>query len=234
MKKTASSNREILYKEILNKIQYCEWVPGMLISETMLSEMFGISRTPIREALFVLAQEGFVDIFPQAGSYVSKIDLKRIQELLFLRYHLELPILRRMAEQKAQIPDSIDRLLLLMDYEASRENWKETVSLDYSIHEELICSSGHQYIWNIIKGELPHFTRFRFFEPHHNEFKGDRPRVPEEHSQILQCIREGNVERLETLMKSHYDYTLELRKEYNMNRINLHPEYFSNLQILNY
>ncbi len=234
MKKTAASNREIIYKKILDKIQYCEWVPGTLISESMLSDVFNISRTPIREALFVLAQEGFVDIFPQAGSYVSKIDVKRIQELLFLRYHLELPILQSMAAQKAPIPDSIEKILLLMDYEVSRANWKESVALDYSIHEELICSSGHQYIWNIIKSELPHYTRFRFFEPNHSEFKGDTPRSINEHSLILECIREGDTEKLQEVMRSHYDYTFELRKEYHLKRINLHPDYFSNLQLLNY
>ena len=232
MKKNTSSNRSIIYKEILNKIQYCEWAPGTLISESRLSEVFGISRTPIREALFVLAQEGFVDIFPQAGSYVSKIDLRRIQEILFLRYHLELPILEELARNRAELPDAVEKLMLLMNFEASKENWKETVSHDYSIHEELLRSAGHEYIWNVIRTELPHYTRFRFFEPNHSEFKGSNPRSINEHELIIKCIREGDVENLRRIMRSHYDFTFILHREYNIKRINLHPDYFINIQLL--
>ena len=234
VKNSRSSNRDIIYNAILDKIQYCEWVPGTLISETRLAEIFGMSRTPIREALFVLAQEGFVDIFPQAGSYVSKIDLKRIQEILFMRYHLEYPLLEEMASRRIEIPDSVEKILLLMKYSVSKEDWKETVALDYSIHEELLKSSGHEYIWNVIKKELPHYTRFRFFEPHHNEFKGDKPRSLFEHSEMLEAIRTGDVDSLREIMKSHYDYNLDTRREYHMKRINLHPEFFSNIQLLSY
>ena len=226
VKKNILNSRNGIYNEILDKIQYCEWAPGMMISESKLSEIFGISRTPIREALSALSQNGFVDIIPQRGSYVSHIDLKRIRDILFLRYHLELPIMEELTKKKITIPLSVEKLVLLMNFEISNENWKEAVNIDYQIHEELIKISGHEHIWDIIKSELPHYTRFRFFEPNHNEFKGEVPRPLTEHSTILESIQFGDIERLRSIMKSHYDYTFELRKEYNINRINLHPDYF--------
>ena len=222
----ALNSKNNIYNEILDKIQYCEWTPGMLISETKLSELFGISRTPIREALSALAQNGFVDIIPQRGSYVSLIDLKRIRDILFLRYHLELPILEELIQKNLTLPLSVEKLVLLMNFEISNENWKEAVNIDYMIHEELVKLSGHNHIWNIIKAELPHYTRFRFFEPYHNEFKGAVPRSLSEHSALLEAIQLGDIDKLHDAMKSHYDYTFELRKEYNINRINLHPDYF--------
>ena len=224
--KFLQSSREKAYTEILNKIQYCEWEPGMLISETKLSDMFGISRTPIREILSSLAREGFVDIIPQKGSYVSLIDLNRIQDILFLRYHLELPILESIIEQQLELPPEIEKLIMLMNFEIRRENWKETVELDYKIHEELVCLSGHEHIWDVIKVELPHYTRFRFFEPNHFEFKGDVPRALSEHNVIIESIQHRDIKKLREIMRSHYDYTFALRKGYNANRISLHPSYF--------
>ncbi len=224
--KLLQNNRVKAYNEILDKIKYCEWEPGMLISETKLSDMFGISRTPIREILSLLAREGFVDIVPQKGTYVSLIDLNRIQDILFLRYHLEMPILEQLSEQQAELPTEIEKLTLLMNFEIGRENWREAVELDYRIHEVLITMSGHEHIWDIIKVELPHYTRFRFFEPNHLEFKGDIPRVLKEHSVIIESIHLGDTKKLREIMRSHYDYTFALRKAYNADRISRHPDYF--------
>ena len=232
MKNSTASARDIIYKEILDKIQYCEWAPGTLISEPKLSELFGLSRTPVREALHVLEQEGFVEIVPQSGSFVSKIDLKRIREILFLRYHLELPILEELAAEKAAIPETVSRLMEGMERETAAENWKEAVRLDYCIHEELIRFAGYEHIWKIIGKELPHYTRFRFFEPKHGEFRGANPRSIGEHKAILTYIGRGDTEGLRSVLQSHYDFTLVLRREYNTERIGDHADYFVNLQLL--
>ena len=79
----------------------------MPISEAMLSELFQVSRTPVREALFLLSQNGFVDIQPQVGSFVSKIDIKRIREIQYLRFYVETPILSELAVKNSPIPESL-------------------------------------------------------------------------------------------------------------------------------
>ena len=218
--------REVVFNTLRQAILKGELRPGERLMEIALAEKLGVSRTPIREALSALAQNGFVDIIPQRGSYVSLIDLKRIRDILFLRYHLELPILEELIQKNLTLPLSVEKLVLLMNFEISNENWKEAVNIDYMIHEELVKLSGHTHIWSIIKAELPHYTRFRFFEPYHNEFKGAVPRSLSEHSALLEAIQLGDIDKLRDAMKSHYDYTFELRKEYNINRINLHPDYF--------
>ena len=55
-----------------------------------ISERLNVSRTPVRDALIKLAKEGLVDVIPQKGTSVSKIDLKRVEEERFLRESLEL------------------------------------------------------------------------------------------------------------------------------------------------
>src|SRR3954452_5329577 len=63
--------------------------PGQAISETEMAASFGVSRTPIREALIRLADDGLVDIYPQAGTFVSRIDLAAVREAQFVRQTLE-------------------------------------------------------------------------------------------------------------------------------------------------
>ena len=63
--------------------------PGQVISETEMAASFGVSRTPIREALIRLADEGLIDIYPQAGTFVSRIDLAAVREAQFVRQTLE-------------------------------------------------------------------------------------------------------------------------------------------------
>ncbi len=62
---------------------------GQPLSEASLSETFGVSKTPVREALFILKQEGLIDIIPQKGSFVFQPDEKSIVELCNFRSYLE-------------------------------------------------------------------------------------------------------------------------------------------------
>ncbi|MGB1322210.1 MAG: GntR family transcriptional regulator, partial [Vibrio gallaecicus] len=62
---------------------------GQPLSEASLSETFNVSKTPVREALFILKQEGLIDIIPQKGSFVFKPDEKSIVELCNFRSYIE-------------------------------------------------------------------------------------------------------------------------------------------------
>ena len=234
------STRYAIYDAILENIQYCKWKPGMPISEISLADMFHVSRTPVREALFLLSQNGFVDIYPQSGSYVSKIDLKRIREIQYLRFHVETPILMELAEKKPPIPESLERTLLLEEFAAQKGNWAECVQLDYSIHEELMILADHQEIWTLIRPELPHYTRIRFFESNYTEFQGDAPRTLEEHKWILNCIASGDTNGLKDALVSHYNHLIAINQnyqsdsisQYRLKYIQQYPEFFKNVEAL--
>ena len=234
------SSRSEIYNSILDNIQYCKWVPGTPISETMLADMFQVSRTPIRQALLLLSQNGFVDIYPQSGSYVSKIDIKRLREIQYLRYHVETPVFMELARKKTPIPENIEKMLLLEEFAAKKGNWMECVQLDYSIHEELYALADHTQIWELIRPELPHYTRIRFFESSYMEFKGEQPRTLQEHKDIVACIAAGDTGGLQKALDTHHDHIFTIHGEHKFlriqqdqfERIKKHPEYFCNLDLL--
>ena len=79
------NNRAYTYRVLKENIMRLNLKPGESISEIELSEALDVSRTPVREAIVKLSEEKLVDVFPQRGSFVSKINLNLVEEAVFLR-----------------------------------------------------------------------------------------------------------------------------------------------------
>src|SRR3979490_3484202 len=71
--------------------------PGSPLSRNSLAEQFGVSSTPIRDALMRLEEEGLVEVFPQYATVVSRVDVRLAQQAHFLRQAVELEIVRGLA-----------------------------------------------------------------------------------------------------------------------------------------
>src|ERR1700754_2779430 len=77
--------------------------PGSPLSRAALAEQFGVSSTPVRDALMRLDEEGLVEVFPQYATVVSRVDVRRAQQAHFLRQALELEIVRGLAMQRDEV-----------------------------------------------------------------------------------------------------------------------------------
>lgn len=91
-----------IYGFIRDAIVSMQLEPGQLISESALAAKFGVSRTPVREALIKLSNLGFVEVLPQRGTYVSRFSLDKILEARFIREALEVAVVSNLAAN----PDS--------------------------------------------------------------------------------------------------------------------------------
>ena len=87
--------RETAYQIIRDKIIGCELKPGEAISDNQLAEELQMSRTPVREALIILSTSNMVVMKPQTGTFVSPIDVHRMETEQFARYALEKEIITR-------------------------------------------------------------------------------------------------------------------------------------------
>ena len=88
-----------VYEHLMERILDMELEPFRELSEARLAAEFGISRTPVREALARLARRGLVDILPQRGTRVSPLSVDRIAKSRFIREALERPLARLAAEK---------------------------------------------------------------------------------------------------------------------------------------
>ena len=91
------SSRDYAYRILRKNIMMLNLKPGEVLSEGDLSELLGMSRTPVHEALILLKNEDLVDILPQRGSKVSCISLNLVKEGFFMRQILEAAIISEIA-----------------------------------------------------------------------------------------------------------------------------------------
>src|SRR3712207_8470963 len=79
------STADEIYLDLLNRIINLELEPGQKISENKICELYGVSRSVIRNSFARLMQAGFLEVYPQRGTYVSKIDLDYVRTALLDR-----------------------------------------------------------------------------------------------------------------------------------------------------
>lgn len=86
--------------EILrNRILKVQLVPGTILSRASLQLEFGVSQTPVRDALMRLQEEDIVEVYPQYATVVAKIDIDHARQAQFLRLSIELEAVRRLTEE---------------------------------------------------------------------------------------------------------------------------------------
>lgn len=110
MKKTASND---IYAELKRRIIEMEYEPGVAVVEKEIAESFGVSRTPIREALIKLSQAGLLDVVPRQGTYVSQIDLNMVKYAYEVKKNLE-GLAAELAAQRATDKE-IDELFEIIE-----------------------------------------------------------------------------------------------------------------------
>ena len=103
-KKRSENARTYAIRVLLYNIVHLELPPGSAVSGNELSAILSISRTPVREALIELNRIGLVEILPQRGSYISKIDYNLVEESRFLRLVTENAVLKILCEKISFIP----------------------------------------------------------------------------------------------------------------------------------
>src|ERR1700680_1824798 len=93
--------------------------PGEAISEAEIALSYGVSRTPVREAILKLSDEGLVEIFPQSGIFVSRIPLAALPEAIIIRKALEETTARLAAERATSSQILILHAILARQREAN-------------------------------------------------------------------------------------------------------------------
>src|SRR5260221_3417397 len=88
---------QFVFEELQDKILSLQLAPGTVLSRSKLQLQFGVSSTPVRDALMKLEQIGLVDVFPQSGTRVSLISIPLARQEQFLRRSLELEVVHARA-----------------------------------------------------------------------------------------------------------------------------------------
>lgn len=210
-----------IYKHLHALIVSMALPPGTALQDKVLSAQFAVSRTPVREALIRLAEDELVDIFPQSGTFVSRIKARAIPEALAIREALETVTARRAAEcRQAADLDRLDQVLDLQAILAARGETSGFHEADERFHETIGEISTHRGIWRLVKQVKVQIDRTRRLTL---PAPGRMLQVIAEHRAIRDAIAGGDTAVAEVAMIRHLGVVLpdleRLRRAY--------PAYFA-------
>ncbi|MGB9840258.1 GntR family transcriptional regulator [Thermovenabulum sp.] len=211
--------REFVIRVLYHNIIYLNLKPGQQVSESEIASLLGVSRTPVREAFIELSKTSLVEIYPQKGTYISKIDLDLVEESRFARSILEKAVIKLVCGTITE-----DYLMFLEDnvrlqeLAVKRKDYKELLLLDNKFHEIIFKACKKELTFNLIRSMMSHFDRIRIL----NFAVMDMQRTVNDHKNILKAIKERNEKKAEELMEEHLTRVI-----YDQNYLKqLYPEYF--------
>ncbi len=205
MKKSASL-REQIGESLSAAIVSGELAPGSMVSVPGLAAEFGVSATPVREAILDLEQRGFVSSVPNKGFRVTEVSIQELQEIVAVRTLLEAPVMAALAGRvpAVEMPKWRELAEQISEH-ADAGNLTEFLETDREFHLGLLSLHGNSRLVAIVK-ELRSQTRMVGMAKMTNT--PELSRAGREHHEMLDLIEQGEGAELEALMASHFAHVL--------------------------
>lgn len=210
-----------VYAGLRARIVSLELLPDTILSRAEIAKDYGVSQSPVREAVQKLEQEGLVASFPKSRTLVTKIDVDDARETQFLRLGVEIEVAKTLVRR--QEPDLLlpaSRILRMQKLAGEDHDIAEFTALDWLFHQSLFQAAGVASLWRHISGRSGHIDRLRRLnlpDP------GKIAAVLASHEQILAAIRNGDLEDAEAQTREHLSATLASVQAI----MAAHPDYFS-------
>lgn len=200
-KVSGENNKEYSYRVIKDGIMSLQLQPGQAISEIELAEQLQISRTPIREVMAKLKEENLVEVLPQVGTYIAKINFQLIEEATFMRYTLEKEVLKRSCQKfsSSALVELKSIVLLQETLLDQKESELDFHQLDTAFHLKIFQENNMEHVWGAITRLSTHYNRMRVLSEMENSFAT----AIEQHKEIVRLIEEQAVDEVENVIYQH-------------------------------
>jgi DNA-binding GntR family transcriptional regulator len=180
--------------------------PGTVLARPELCAYYGLSLSPVREALLRLEEEHLVDIYPQHQTRVRCIDLAQARQAHFLRLSVEL----EMAQVLAQRADPVLAGALLDLVERQRAcleagDLAGFTALDMAFHRRMYDAAALPDLWSLNRSRSGNLDRLRRM---HLPMNGKAQSILAQHAEIAHCIGRGDVVAAQGMVRRHLSDTL--------------------------
>jgi DNA-binding GntR family transcriptional regulator len=202
---SAVSLAERVYRSLKEDVLAARVGRDELLLEQALAERYGVSKTPVREALRLLVHEGLLLVLPRKGYMVRPVGIQDVAEVFELRRILEPPLCaeaarRRSPEQVAAMEQSVEIERLLAD--PSLEEMEQSLGL----HKLIAEATGNNRAAAIVRALVEDAARLPWLVPILKDSPG-RPNV-EEHAGIVAAIAAGDADAAAAAMLAHLEATI--------------------------
>lgn len=189
--------------EMRRRIIAGDVAPGSMISELTLSDEFGVSRTPVREALKQLQTEGLIQIRPRVGTFVSAPSRREITELFEMKELLEGAAARLLA-QRGRVPelDQLEHNLRHADQAVARDDRERYAELVHEFHDLLIIGSDNLKLAEHYRTLMNQLAYARLVMTSLNQ-PGRPLQSDREHHNVVELIIAKDGDSAERVMREH-------------------------------
>lgn len=195
--------REIVSDALRQAIRDGILPPGERLMEIPLAEELGVSRTPIREAIRILEQEGLIVMIPRRGTYVADMSLKDVTEVFELRSILEELAAELAAERITNEEiEALEQHLVEIGNYMNENNLDKVVQADILFHEILYKASRNDRLVEMINNLREQTLRFRTLSMSQT---GRLAKTWDEHRQLVEAISDRDVERARQIARIHME-----------------------------
>lgn len=202
---------EQVYAELKSQMNDFLLVPGDRFSEADIGTRLGVSRTPVREALFRLRNEGLLDVESKSGWFVRPIDFGKLEQLYDLRVILESASVAKLCARSAEVP-ALEELkaIWLVPVAERLADGRRVGQLDEAFHATLVRGAGNDEIarvhWDVTE-RIRIIRRLDFT-------RADRIEATyAEHAKILRAVIQRKADQAQLLLRSHIEQSkAEVRK----------------------
>ncbi|MGE5306127.1 MAG: GntR family transcriptional regulator [Alphaproteobacteria bacterium] len=191
-----------VYNQIKDLILRNEILPGQKLHHQALSERLGVSRTPVREALTRLVQEGYVSFLPNRGFTCKEIRLQEAEELYDLREALEAFAVEKAIDKLT--PDALDELAKKLHHygeDTEKHFSRDRLLYDQDLHLEIARISGNETLVKTLTQVFERIILKRRTDGLYDRTRGTL--AHQEHLSLYQALREHNVAEAVAVMRAH-------------------------------
>ena len=207
------SRADEVYQQLKQDVSGFKLVPGDRFTETEISERLGVSRTPVRQALFKLQQEGFVEVLFRSGWRVLPFDFNQFEELYDLRMVLETTAAHRLCDGTLKVDNALLEALAAIWLVSPDQRSSDTVQVaqwDEAFHCALVAAAGNAEMARVHRDVTERIRVIRRLD------FTKQPRIDatyEEHAKILKAIQRKRGDQAAMLMRAHIETSqAEVRK----------------------
>jgi DNA-binding GntR family transcriptional regulator len=191
-----------VYNQIKQLILCNEIMPGQKLHHQELSERLGVSRTPVREALTRLVQEGYVSFLPNRGFTCKEIRIQEAEELYDLREALEAFAVEKAIAKLTQA--SLDQLRKKMSSygrDVQKRFTRERLVYDQDVHMQIIRLAGNETLTNTLSHVFERIVLKRRTDGLYDPARGLT--AHEEHMRLLDAMQQRNVSAAVAIIREH-------------------------------
>ncbi|MDQ0391971.1 GntR family transcriptional regulator [Labrys monachus] len=199
--------RDQIYQLVRSLIIIGQLRPGQPVNEIEIAEQLGVSRTPVREAVKRISDEGLINVFAQNGTFVTEISRKALEEAYIIRNALEMESVRRAAGQMTtrEHEEALEDIIALHETAIMRRRFADAIRLDDQFHRYIAEINGLSMLWRAVDISKAQMDRGRYRAL---PSPGSGETTILQHRNILAALHAQDPQQAMEAMRLHLDTSL--------------------------